>query len=62
LEEVELLVAARGPEVLPVIHEVVLLFLALVIGEGHAALLSKGRVRQHVVVALAVVSDQRVGR
>jgi hypothetical protein len=53
LDKVELFVAGGGPEILPVIGQVVLLLLALVVGEGHAAFLAEGWIRQHIVVAFA---------
>ncbi|HZL44698.1 MAG TPA: hypothetical protein VFC28_00595 [Opitutaceae bacterium] len=60
LEEVELLVGGRGPEILPVVDEVVLLLLTFLVGEGHAALLAEGRIGEHVVETFAVVGDERV--
>ena len=62
LEEVELLVRGGGPEVLAVVGQFVLLLLALLVGEGHAALLAEGRIGQHVVVGLSRRRDQRVVR
>lgn len=42
LDEIELFVGAGGPEVLPVIHQIFFLLLALLIGKGGADFLPKG--------------------
>ncbi len=61
LDEVELLVAGGGPEV--VAHDGLRLALELaVVGdEGDAALLAEGRVGQHQVEAVAGVAGEAVG-
>ena len=61
LEKVELLVRSRRPEVLAVVDEVLLLLLAFLIGEGHAALLAEGRIGEHVVDTSGRLGDQGVG-
>ena len=62
LHEVELLVGGRGPEVLTVVGQVVRLLLAILVGEAECALPTERRIREHVVVALAIVGHQRVVR
>ena len=62
LDEVELLVAGGGPEV--VAHDGLRLALGLALfgDEGDAALLAEGRIGQHHVEAVAGVGGQAVGR
>ena len=60
LEEIELLVGACRPKVLPVVHEIILLLLTLLVGEGHAALFAKRGIGQHIVKPPATVGDERV--
>ena len=62
LHEVELLVGGGRPEVLPVVGQVVGFLLAVFVGEAQGALLAERRIRQHVVIPLAVVGDQGVMR
>lgn len=50
LQEVELLVTGRDPEVLPVIGQVVLLLFSFLVREGHGALFPKRRVREDVII------------
>ena len=59
LEKVELLVARRGPEVVPVDDERFLRLLARLVDDGDAALFAEGRIGQHHLV-FAVLAGQRV--
>ena len=61
LEEVELLVRGRGPEVVAVDHQRFLRGVALLVHDGDAALLAEGRIGQHDVV-LAVLAREGVLR
>ncbi len=60
LHKVELLVACVCPEILPVVSEVFFFLLAFFIGEGHAALLSKGRVCEDVIVRVARIGYESI--
>ena len=44
LDEIELLVAAGGPEILTVIYEVFFLLFAFLTGEGEGGFFAEGRV------------------
>src|SRR3990172_2445268 len=61
LDEVELLVAGRGPEI--VAHDVLRLtaYFALVSDKGNAALLAEGRIGQHHVEVLTRMRGQAIG-
>ena len=60
LEEVELLVGAGGPEILPVVDQVLFLLLPLLIGEGEGGLFPEGRISEHIVEPLPRVGEQGV--
>ena len=60
LEEVELLVGAGGPEVLPVVDQILFLLLSLLVGEGKGGLFAKWRVGEHIVEPLAGICEQGV--
>jgi hypothetical protein len=60
LDEVELLVRRRGPEVVADDHEVLALALALGVHDGHGRLLPERRVREDHVVAVAGIALERV--
>ena len=60
LEEVELLVGAGGPEILPVVDQVLFLLLPLLIGEGEGGFFAKGRIGEHIVEPLPRVGEQGV--
>jgi hypothetical protein len=61
LHKVELLVACGSPEVLTVVSEVFFFLLAFFVGEGHAALFSKGRVGEDVIVTVTRISYESLG-
>lgn len=60
LEEVELLIGAGGPEVLPVVDQILFLLFSLLVGEGQGRLFAKGRVCEHIVKPLTGVGEQGV--
>ncbi len=60
LDEIELLVAGGRPEVVAFVGERLAVGLALLVDDGHAALLAERRIGQHHVEALAGVGDQAV--
>ena len=60
LEEVELLVAGRRPEIVAVDRQAFLLRLACLVDDGHAALLAERRIGQHHFVILAALAAERV--
>ena len=60
LEEVQLLVGAGGPEVLPVIDQILFLLLSLLVGEGEGGFFAKGRIGEHIVEPLPRVGEQGV--
>ena len=60
LEEIELLVAGRRPEVVAVDRQAFLLRLALLIDDGHAALLAERRIGHDHLVVFAAVAPERV--
>ena len=62
LEEVELLVGAGGPEVLPVVDQVLFLLFPFLVGEGQGRLFAKGRVCEHIVEPLAGIGEQGVSQ
>ena len=62
LEEVELLVRGRRPEVLPVIGQIIALLFTLFVRKDHAALLTERRIGQHVIHRLGRLSDQGIRR
>ena len=61
LDEVELLVAGRGPEVVADDHLRLALGVAFFVDEGDAGLLAEGRVGQHHVEAVARIGGEAVG-
>jgi hypothetical protein len=48
-------------KVLPVVDEILLLLLALLVGEGHRALFAEGRIRENVVHGLRRLGDEGIG-
>lgn len=60
LNEVELLVGGRSPEVLAVIGQVLFLLLPLLVGHGDRGFLTEGRIGQHIVHPVAGIGQQRV--
>ena len=60
LDEIELLVAAGGPEILTVIYEVFFLLFDFLIGEGEGGFFTEGRIYENVVHPVAVIGEQRV--
>lgn len=62
LEEVELLVGAGGPEVLAVVDQLLVLPLALLVGDGDGGFLAERRVGQHIVHPVAGVREQGVAQ
>ena len=57
LNEIELLVGAGGPEILPVVHQLLVLLLPLLVGDGDGGFFAEGRVGQHIVHPVAGVSQ-----
>ena len=62
LNEIELLVGGRRPEVLPVIGQVVRLFLAFIVGEAHGAFFAERRIGEDIIEALRWTAHKRVVR
>ena len=62
LDKVQLLVAGRHPEILPVVGQVFGVLLALIVGKGHAALLAEGRIGQHIIHPQAGIGNERIRR
>ena len=60
LEEVQLLVLGRGPEVLPLVGLVFLLQVARLVDDGDAAFLAERRIGQHHAESLAGIAGQAV--
>ena len=60
LDEVELLVLRRRPEILPLVGMVFLLQLALFVDDGDGALLAEGRIGEDHAVPLAGVAGEAV--
>ena len=60
LDEIELLIAAGGPEILTVIYEVLFLLFAFLIGEGEGGFFAEGRVGENVIHAIAGIGEQRI--
>src|SRR3989338_4560 len=60
LEEVELLVARRGPEIVAVDRETFLLCFALLGNDSHAALLAEGRISHHHLVVASTVAGESI--
>ena len=60
LEKVELLVAGRGPEVVPMDRQAFLFSLAFLIDDGHTALLAERRVGHDHLVVFPAMATQRV--
>ena len=60
LDEIELLVAAGGPEILTVIYEVFFLLFAFLIGEGEGGFFAEGRIGENVIHAIAGIGEQRI--
>ena len=58
LDKVQLLVRTGGPEILPVIDQLVFLLLPLLISEGEGGFFPEGRIGHHIVHAVARVSQQ----
>ena len=62
LEEVELLVGAGGPEVLAVVDQLLVLLLALLVGDGDGGFFAEGRIGQHIVHPVAGVGEQGIAQ
>lgn len=60
LNEIELLVGAGSPEILPVVHQLLVLLFALLVGDGDGGFFAEGRVGQHIVHPVAGVCQQSV--
>jgi very-short-patch-repair endonuclease len=60
LQEVQLLVLRRRPEILPLVGRVFLLQIAFLVDDGDAALLAERRIGQHHAEPLARIAGQRI--
>ena len=60
LQKIQLLVGRGFPEILALIGQRLAVFLTFLVGDGHAALLAKRRIRQHIVHLAAGLADQCV--
>lgn len=60
LDEIQLLVGAGGPEVLTVIDKLLVLILALLIGDGNGRLFAEGWIGEHIVHTIAGICQQGV--
>ena len=60
LHEIQLLVAGRYPEILPVVGKVFLFLLACFVGKGHAALFAERRIGEHIIISCFRSGDQRI--
>ena len=62
LEEVELLVARRRPEIIAVDDQAFLLLITGIVDDGHAALLAERRIGQHDLVLAVLAGKSILGR
>src|SRR5690606_32588610 len=60
LHKVKLFVGGGGPEILPVVGEIVALLLPFGVGEVHGAFFAEGGIRQDVIEAAAIVGDEGI--
>ena len=60
LHKVELLVGAGRPEILTVVHQVLILLFAFLVGEGDGGFFAERRIGEHIVHAVAGVCQQSV--